>query len=205
VAQEVVFSKGGEGKIRSFAIGALLTIITFGIYGFCWYYFVNDELRDIGREKNDDGLAQSSPALSVTAIILGFLYVPWLLSEYNYGNRIKRAQRLCGVPRDQQINPTLAFLLLFPGMFLVIPYFVHYWYVTKHQNAAVRAAGGLPAWGEPVIPGLDGGGSGLPSGGGAAGGDAWATTEPSPVTPASPETPTAEPRGGVTGGDPLNG
>jgi Domain of unknown function (DUF4234) len=150
MAQEVVYSKGGEGKIRSFAVGAGLTIITFGIYGACWYYLVNDELRDVGREKGDDGLAQSSPALSLTALIFSFLYIPWLLSAYNYGNRIKRAQRLSGIPREEQINPTLAFLLLFPGMFLVIPYFMHYWYVTKHQNSAVRATGGLPAWGEPT-------------------------------------------------------
>jgi hypothetical protein len=24
------------------------------------------------------------------------------------------------------------------------------WYITKHQNAAVRAAGALPAWDEPA-------------------------------------------------------
>jgi hypothetical protein len=189
VAQEVEFTKGGEGKVRSFAIGAGLTIITLGIYAPCWYYLVNDELRDIGREKNDEGLAQSSPALSVTAIILGFLYIPWLLSVYNYGNRIKRAQRLNGLPRDQQINPTTAFLLFFPGMILVIPYFLHYWYVTKHQNAAVRATGGLPPWGEPALS--PSGGSGLP---------------PAPATSAPPAAPEA-PRGttGISGGDPLGG
>jgi hypothetical protein len=184
MAQVVEFSKGGEGKVRSFAVGAGLTIITLGIYAPCWYYLVNDELRDIGREKNDDGLAQSSPALSVTAIVLTFLYIPWLLSAYNYGNRIKRAQRLSGIPRDQQINPILAFLLLFPGMFLVIPYFVHYWYVTKHQNSAVRATGGLPAWGEPAP--LGSGASGLP---------------PAPSKMAAPEAPAY--RGGLSDSDPL--
>jgi Domain of unknown function (DUF4234) len=189
MAQEVEFSKGGEGKVRSFAVGAGLTIITLGIYAPCWYYLVNDELRDIGREKDDDGLAQSSPALSVTAIVLSFLYIPWLLSAYNYGNRIKRAQRLNGIPRDQQINPIVAFLLLFPGMFLVIPYFVHYWYVTKHQNAAVRATGGLPAWGEPAH--LSPGPSSFP---------------PAPPTMSAPEAPEAPTdRGGLSGGGPLGG
>jgi Domain of unknown function (DUF4234) len=190
VAQEVEFSKGGEGKVRSFAVGAGLTIITLGFYAPCWYYLVNDELRDIGREKNDDGLAQSSPALSVTAIVLGFLYIPWLLSVYNYGNRIKRAQRLTGIPRDQQINPTWAFLMLFPGMFLVIPYFVHYWYVTKHQNSAVRATGGLPAWGDPSLSPT---GSALPP------------APPTAAAPVAPEAPGGFPRGGVSGGDPLGG
>lgn len=46
------------------------------------------------------------------------------------------------------INPVLAFLLYFPGGILIIPTFIHYWYVTEHQNAALRAAGGLPAFGE---------------------------------------------------------
>jgi hypothetical protein len=63
-----------------------------------------------------------------------------LLSVYNFGQRIKRAERLGGIPMDQTINPTLAFLLYFPGGILIVPTLVHYWYVTKHQNAAVLAA-----------------------------------------------------------------
>ncbi|HEX7290780.1 MAG TPA: DUF4234 domain-containing protein [Conexibacter sp.] len=151
MAQEVDIGTGATGKIRSFWMGFLLVVVTLGIYHFCWYYFVNDELKDIGAEKDDQNLAQSSPAMSVTAIIVGGgLIVPWFLSVYNYGQRIKRAQRLVGVPRERQINPTTAFLLLFPGALLVIPYFLHYWYVTKHQNMALRAMAGLPYDGSPT-------------------------------------------------------
>lgn len=126
-----------------------LAAVTFGIYGLCWYYFVNDELKDIGIDKNDQNLAQSSPALSVTAILVGgWFIIPPLLSIYNYGQRIKRAQRLAGVPREKQIDPIIAFLLYFPGILLVIPYFLHFWYVTKHQNIALRAVGGLPIDGQ---------------------------------------------------------
>jgi hypothetical protein len=151
MAQEVDIGAGATGKIRSFWMGTLLVVVTLGIYSFCWYYFVNDELKDIGAEKDDQGLAQSSPTMSVTAIIVGgWLLVPWFLSVYNYGQRIKRAQRLTGIPREQQINPTAAFLLLFPGMLLVVPYFMHYWYVTKHQNMALRAVAGLPIDGSPT-------------------------------------------------------
>ena len=57
---------------------------------------------------------------------------------------IKRAQELGGIPAEVQINPTSAFLLYFPGLLLLIPVFFHYWYVTKHQNMALRAAAGLP-------------------------------------------------------------
>lgn len=150
MAQEVAFGTGGEGKIRSFWVGLGLVIVTLSIYGYCWYYFLNDELRDIGISYDDQKLAQSSPALSVTAILLGgWLIIPPLLSVYNFGQRIKRGQRLVGIPQQDQINPVLAFLLYFPGVFLIIPYFFHYWYVTKHQNMALRAAGGLPYSDDP--------------------------------------------------------
>jgi hypothetical protein len=145
MAQEVEFGSGAAAKIRSFWVGFGLTVLTLGIYYFCWYYFVNDELKDVGIAKGDDNLAHSSPAMSVTAILFGgLIIIPPFLSVYNYGQRIKRAQRLGEIPRADQINPTIAFLLFFPGSFLVIPYFIHFWYVTKHQNMAMRAAGGLP-------------------------------------------------------------
>jgi hypothetical protein len=106
------------------------------------YYFVNDELKDIGAANDDPNLASSSPGTSVVAVLLGsFLIVPPLLSVYNYGQRIRRGQSVAGVPETQRINPVLAFLLAFPGGLLVIPGFFHYWYVTKHQNVALRAAG----------------------------------------------------------------
>jgi len=153
MAQEVEFGKGGEGKIRSFWVGLGLTVVTLGIYGFCWYYFVNNELKDVGLAKDDQNLGHSSPAMSVTALVLGGLTV-WiapLLSVFNYGQRIKRAQRLTGIPKQEQVNPITAFLLYFPGVLLIVPFFFHYWYVTKHQNITMRAAGGLPYTGEPEI------------------------------------------------------
>jgi len=154
MAQEIELAAGGEGKVRSFAVGLLLTIITFGIYFYCWYYFVNDELKDIGADKDDANLARSSPAMSVVAVLVGgVLIVPPFLSIYNYGQRIKRAQRLSGVPREDQINPVTAFLLLFPGGLLVVPIFFHYWYVTKHQNRALLAAAGIAPGSTPWMLG----------------------------------------------------
>jgi hypothetical protein len=152
MAQEIEFGNGAVGKIRSFWVGFGLTIVTLGIYYFCWYYFVNDELKDVGIDKDDQNLAHSSPAMSVTAVLFGgIILVPPLLSVYNYGQRIQRAQRLGGIPRAEQINPITAFLLFFPGSFLIVPYFIHFWYVTKHQNMAMRAAGGLPYSGD-IVP-----------------------------------------------------
>jgi hypothetical protein len=56
------------------------------------------------------------------------------------------------VEEGETINPTLAILLLFPGALLVIPAIGHYWYVTKHQNAAVLGAAGLATSGEAAAP-----------------------------------------------------
>ncbi len=146
MAQEVEFGDGGAGKIRSFGVGLGLAIITLGIYYWFWYYLVNDELKDIGVSRGDAKLAQSSPAASVAAVTLGsIIFVPPLLSVFNYGQRIKRAQRLVGVAAADQINPVTAFLLVFPFGILIIPALAHYWYVTKHQDRVVRAAGGLDA------------------------------------------------------------
>jgi hypothetical protein len=158
MAQEVEFGKGGEAKIRSYWVGVGLTVITLGIYGFCWYYFVNNELKDVGLAKDDQNLGQSSPAMSVTALVLGGFtaWVAPLLSVYNYGQRIKRAERLTAIPKQDQIDPTIAFLLYFPGVLLIVPFFFHYWYVTKHQNMAMRAAGGLPYKGEVAVVGAGG-------------------------------------------------
>ncbi|MGC9220997.1 MAG: DUF4234 domain-containing protein [Solirubrobacteraceae bacterium] len=140
MADEVQFGDGGAGKVRSFWVGLTLAIITLGIYYFFWYYLVNDELKDIGVARTDRKLAESSPALSVTAVLVGgWLVIPPLLSVYNYGGRIKRAQRLLGVDASEQINVPLAFILALFG-FLIVPGLFHYWYVTKHQNRTVRAA-----------------------------------------------------------------
>jgi len=147
MAQEIEFGTGGVGKIRSFWVGFGLSVITLGIYYYFWWYLINDELKDIGAAKGDQNLAQSSPAGSVIAVTIGWIVlIPPLISIYNTGNRIKRAERLGGIPMGDTINPVLAFLLVFPGGILIIPTFIHYWYLTKHQDAAIRAAGGLPAW-----------------------------------------------------------
>jgi len=141
MAQEVEFGNGGAGKVRSFGVGLLLAIVTFGIYYWFWYYFVNDELKDIGQSRGDQNLGNSSPAWSVAAVTVGgWLIVPPLLSVYNYGVRVKRAQRLVGIPHSEQINPIVSFLTYLFG-FLIIPALYHYWYVTQHQNRAVLAAG----------------------------------------------------------------
>jgi hypothetical protein len=182
MAQEVEFGRGGEGKIRSYWVGLGLVVVTLGIYAPCWYYFVNNELKDVGIAKDDQNLGQSSPAWSVTALVFGSFtfYVAALLSVYNYGQRIKRAQRLTGIPKQDQIDPTVAFLLYFPGALLIIPLFLHFWYVTKHQNRVMRSAGGLPYKDDPDALG-------------AGGTETLTQSEPQPLAAPSVEPPTTPP------------
>jgi hypothetical protein len=132
--------------VRSFWVGLGLATITLTIYYYFWYYLLNDELKDIGIAKDDPKLAGSTPALSLFAVLIGWIvFIPPLVSVYKFCWRIERAEHLGGIDRAQTIKPVVAFLLYFPGGLLFFPTFIHYWYVTKHQNAAVRAAGAPPA------------------------------------------------------------
>lgn len=145
VVSEIERDVDGIGKIRSFGIGFLLTVVTLGIYHYVWWYLINDELKDVGIATGDQKLAQSNPTNSVIAVLIGWLViVPPIISIYNTAMRIKQAQRLCGIENSQTINPTLAMLLIFPGGILVIPAFIYYWYMTANQNAAIRAAARRP-------------------------------------------------------------
>ena len=141
MAQEVRFDNGRTGKIRSFWVGFGLTVITLGIYHLFWYYYVNDELKNLGIDKDDVALAQSSPGMSLVAVfpIVNSLIIPPLVSVYKYSQRIRRAEGLGRIPDEQQIKPILAFLLYFPGSLLLLPLIVHFWYVTKHQDMALLA------------------------------------------------------------------
>src|SRR3954447_297552 len=77
MAQEVTLGRGGLGKVRSFWIGLLLSVVTLGFYFYFWYWFVNDELKDIGAANDDPNLASSKPASSLLAVTLGhFLVIP---------------------------------------------------------------------------------------------------------------------------------
>jgi hypothetical protein len=152
VTRRVARGAGDIGKVRSFWVGLGLTVVTLGVYHCVWWYLINDELRDVGMAAGDQKLARSNPTNSAAAILVGWpLVVPPVISIYNTACRIERAQQLCGIDAAQTINPMLALLLLFPGGLLVVPAFIHYWYVTHHHNAAIRAAGRLPVARPPEL------------------------------------------------------
>ena len=146
-------------KIRDFWTGFGLAVITLGLYEIWWYYYLNDELRSIGRMTNDHELRSSRPALSTAAVGLAVLVgyrvsrspavvaigvvvlLAAFISQYRFGKRLRRAQELVRIPDRERFRP-LSVFLLFPGNFLVVPPFFWYAYVTEHQNVAIRAAEG---------------------------------------------------------------
>lgn len=148
MAQTVVLGQGANGKVRSFWAGFGLSVITLGIYGYFWYFMVNDELKKVGLAKGDEKLGNSEPGMSVVALISGFfVIIPTFITMFRYGKRIQHAEQLAGIPAEKQINPTTAFLLVLPGTLFVVPVIVWYWYCTKHQNQVLQAVSGQAAAG----------------------------------------------------------
>ena len=117
MAEEVqIEGAGSTAKIRSVVWVIVLELVTLGIYGFFWWYFIHRELRDYGRSKNTTELG-TSPGTSVLAITLGALIiVPFLVSIYNGFRRIQAAQRLTGqTPLNGWIGLIL-FLVFYPAL-----------------------------------------------------------------------------------------
>jgi hypothetical protein len=120
-----------------------LSIITIGIYYVFWWYFINREMRDLGRARNTD-LGQN-PGNSVLALTLGALIiVPAIVTLWRTCDRIQRSEEVAGVDRPAS-GPIIFILLLLIGP-------VGIWYAQSELNKAWDAqttAGGtrpgLPA------------------------------------------------------------
>ncbi len=83
-----------SAKVRSPLVVVILALVTFGIYFFFWYFFVNRELRDIGRGSGTDECG-TSPGTSLVAVTFGLLIiVPPFVSIYNSFKRLNAASRM---------------------------------------------------------------------------------------------------------------
>jgi hypothetical protein len=86
-----------------------LSIITLGIYVPFWWYFINREMRDLGRAREVHDLGDS-PGLSVLAYTLGWVViVPAIWTIVTTCQRIYRADRHMG--RDDPLNGWIALIL----------------------------------------------------------------------------------------------
>jgi Domain of unknown function (DUF4234) len=139
MAEEVQISgTGSMAKLRNPLAVVGLSIITIGIYYFCWWYFINREMRDLGRARGTD-LGQN-PTNSVLAITLGALViVPAIVTLWTTSGRIESAQGAVGM--DQRASGPVVFILLL----LIGP--VGIWYAQHELNKvweAQRSAAALP-------------------------------------------------------------
>jgi uncharacterized protein DUF4234 len=140
---------GATAKIRNPLGVVALSIVTIGIYYIFWWYFINREMRDLGRARNRD-LGQS-PGQSVLAITLGALIiVPALVTLWRTSARIESSQEAVGLS-NRASGPIIFILLLLIGP-------VGIWYAQSELNKAWEAqrsgaGGGLPqpeAAGQPA-------------------------------------------------------
>ena len=134
MAEEVAIAgTGSTAKLRN-PLGVVgLSIITIGIYYVFWWYFINREMRDLGRARGTD-LGQN-PGNSVLAITLGALViVPAIVTLWRTSDRIQRSQETAGV--DRPANGPIIFILLL----LIGP--VGIWYAQNELNKAWQAQSG---------------------------------------------------------------
>ena len=96
MAQTVDIGSAKPAKIRSPVAVAILTFVTVLIYLFFWWYFINREMADYGRQRGTTELGDS-PTKSVLAISLGLLViVPAIWTIVTTFKRVQALQRLTG-------------------------------------------------------------------------------------------------------------
>jgi hypothetical protein len=124
-------------KLRNPVTVLLLDLVTIGIYGLFWWYYVNREMAELGRAKGTTDLG-TNPMNSVLAIFPGALIiVPAIITMINTGKRVKAAQRLAG--RQEEANEWIGLLLLL----VFAP--VGLWYLQEQLNKVWEVEAEAPA------------------------------------------------------------
>jgi Domain of unknown function (DUF4234) len=95
----------GQTYLKRNPLGVLgLVLITLGIYGFYWFYKVNQEIKTYTKDET------ISPGRSLLAVIPGFLLiVPPFIAYYNTANHVVEMEQRHGIP--SQISPALVVIL----------------------------------------------------------------------------------------------
>jgi hypothetical protein len=87
---------GSSAKVRNPLAVVALSIVTFGVYFFFWWYFVNRELADFGKAQGTEECG-TSPVKSLLAVSIGaFVVIPTLISYFKGFKRVNAANRLAG-------------------------------------------------------------------------------------------------------------
>ncbi|HEX5375615.1 MAG TPA: DUF4234 domain-containing protein [Solirubrobacterales bacterium] len=91
-----------------------LSIVTLGIYTLFWWYYINYELRDLGRVKQVAGLGENPVNSGVAFFLGGFfgilvLYIPMIWTVVTTTRRIQTAHRV--THQSNALNGWVAALL----------------------------------------------------------------------------------------------
>ena len=125
--------EGGVYLKRSPTVAFLLTVATFLVYFFVWYYKINDETR---RYLRDDSIR---PWRSVLAIFPGvLLIVPYFVSIYRTAERIRRVEERAASPK--RIGPSLGALFASLTLLTLLLMGGCLFYFQDHLNAAWTSA-----------------------------------------------------------------
>ena len=94
----------------------LLSLMTLGIYGYYWYFKVNEETRDYESSVHVD------PIMALLALMFGWVlcFIPPIVSIFNTGGRIQQAQKAAG--SHDRCSGALGLLLAFLGGFHTVYY-----------------------------------------------------------------------------------
>jgi Domain of unknown function (DUF4234)/Short C-terminal domain len=126
VAEEV-FIAGSESRAKMRNPWAVLGlgIITLGIYLIFWWYFINREMRDLGRARGVSGLGEN-PGLSTVAYALGWwaLFIPLIWTIVTTTQRVQRSQRVVEV--HDPLNGWIAALIWIFTLGLGGPVYLQY-------------------------------------------------------------------------------
>ena len=135
----------GRPYLKRNPLGVLgLTIITLGIYGFYWYFKVNEEILTYTGDET------ISPSRSLLAVIPGFLLiVPPFIAYYNTAQHVAQMEQQRGIANE--ISPALTVIL---GLVIWLAMGA---YVQEHLNrvwdsASMADTGTAPVGAPPPPP-----------------------------------------------------
>ena len=143
MAEEVAIAGApSTAKLRNPWAVVGLSFITLGIYYFCWWYFINREMRDLGRARGVD-LGQK-PVNSLLAVTIGWIIiVPAIVSLWRTSDRIQRTQDTAGAGAERGANGPVLFVLL------LLVSLVGVWFAQNELNKAwAKQGAGAP----PSLP-----------------------------------------------------
>ena len=128
---------GTTAKVRN-PLGVIgLNIITLGIYGIFYWYFINREMADLGRARGRPDLGDN-PVMSVLAVTIGgLIIIPAIVSFWNTLKRIETSQDV--TMGSNNFSPVLCVILVL--LIITSPIATYLMQSNLNQSWRAQAAG----------------------------------------------------------------